>query len=294
MYDIHLYLGAHKTATTHLQGTLLANRNTLSSRKITLSAPQDLRKTWLPEFFKYCKSSDKGVESGQLEKLQSVSPRHGLWILTEENILGVSNDLKERSGIYPATADRLKGLAELFGREANLSLFFSLRSYDTFYRSAYSEIVRNRGYLPFDEFYDESRFENNSWIETVEMFQSVLPQANITLWKFEDFRELLPRLVRLLTGIEEVNELLDAYQPERTRPSLSQKTIEVLKVLSPVLSREESLNLVERINHVYSQANGYSSYTPFNEQQEASFRDRYEIDIQTIKDSFPDIRFLHP
>jgi hypothetical protein len=292
MLDIHLYLGAHKTATTHLQGILLANRERLLSKNVTLSAPQDVRKEWLPAFCKFCSNAGKNAGAGLVQRLNAIAPEGGLWILTEENIVGVSNDFTTKTGIYPAAADRIGRLVELF-RNANISLFFSLRSYDSFYRSAYSEVVRNRGYLPFDEFYDDDRFKNNSWVETVRTFQNVLPQERIVLWKFEDFRSLVPRLVHLMTGIEDVQALLDAYKPETTRPSLSQKTMEVLADMAPVLSRAESLKLVERINRAYP-VEGYGPYRPFSREQEEVFKQRYEADIAAMKTSFPGIRFLEP
>lgn len=292
MLDIHLYLGAHKTATTHLQGILMASRDLLSAQNIKLSAPQDVRKEWLPKLFKYCNNpNERG--SGLLEGLRAIAPKDGLWILTEENIAGVSNDFVIKPGMYPAAAERIKSIVEIFP-DANISLFFSLRSYDSFYRSAYSEVVRNRGYLPFGEFYDEARFAGNSWAEMVSRFQSVLPQQNITLWRFEDFRSLVPQLVRGLTNIQEVEALLAAYKPETTRPSLSQKTIDILAQLHPVLNRQESLALVERINRAYPISDECSPCRPFSEQQEAVFRQKYVEDIQAIKAGFPEINFLQP
>jgi hypothetical protein len=293
MINIHLYLGAHKTATTHLQGILLANRDRLAAHHVALSAPQDVRKEWLPAFFRYCAGAGDAPDAGLAGELRSIAPRSGLWILTEENIAGVCNDFAVKPGIYPQAADRITCLARLFP-DAELSLFFSLRSYDGFYRSAYTEVVRNRGYLPFEEFYDEGRFQNNSWVETVRRFQRTLPQERIILWKFEDFRELIPRLVSLLTGIGEVQDLLDAYKPDTTRPSLSRKTVEILKDLHPVLSRKESLALVERINRAYPAGRDWPSYRPFGPEQEAAFRQRYARDIEAIKADYPGIRFLEP
>lgn len=293
MIDIHLYLGAHKTATTHLQGILLANRDTLLTENVTISAPQDVRKRWLPEFFNYNKNRKHTVDKNLINRLTSIAPATGLWILTEENIIGVSNDFKNRAGIYPATGTRLKSLVSLFGN-ANIKLFFSVRSYASFYRSAYSEVVRNRGYLPFDEFYDATRYKNNSWIDTVRMFQEAIPQDHITLWKFEDFRLLVPHLIHLISGGHNAEALLTRYSPKTTRPSLSQKTIDILSDLSPVLRRDESLHLVERINAAYPVGNGCEPYQPFTSKQKSVFQEQYDTDIEEIKKRFSAIRFVEP
>lgn len=296
MTQINLYLGAHKTATTHLQGLLVANRERLLARQVALSAPEDVRKDWLPKFLKYCNGNNAGNPGkGRpiVRELRALLPEQKLWILTEENIAGVPNNLALRPGIYPFAGKRIQALGQLF-KNASMTLFFSLRSYDSFYRSAYSEVVRNRGYIPFQEFYDEARFAKNSWVDTVRGFHEALPQENIVLWQYEHFRTLVPQLVRLLTGLEEVDELISAYAPETTRPSLSQKTMDILGDLHPVLTREESKQLVERINQAYPVDEVHAAAKPFTAEQEAAFRRRYEDDIAEIKASFPRIRFLQP
>ena len=285
--NIKLYLGAHKTATTHLQGIFLANREKLLEKNIKLSAPRDVRKSWLPSFFKFCNKNDKNA----LADIQSLAPGKGTWILTEENIAGTSNDFTKLPGMYPKIEDRLSCIKKAF-EGSDIELFFSIRSYDSFYRSAYSEVVRNRGYIPFSEFYDEERFKNNSWVEMVRMFANVLPQEKITLWCFEDFRDLVPDLVAGITGSDNAEELIESYKPETTRPSLSQKTMDILASLYPVISREESRKLVERINQEYAISDGYAPLIPFSQEQIDGFKKQYQNDIEIIKKEFPGINFL--
>lgn len=286
---ITLYLGAHKTATTHLQGILHANRERLADRGIKLSMPGDVRKEWLPAFFHYCSHKDDASRA----KIDELAPDKGTWLLTEENIAGVSNDFTHKSGIYPHVGARLKCLRKAWP-DSEMRLFFSLRSYETFYRSAYSEVVRNRGYIPFDQFYDEERFRGNSWVETVRQFIEVIPQEKITLWRYEDFRQLVPSILRSMTGIENTEAMIAAYHAETTRPSLSQKTIDILDSLYPVLERKESKKLVERINEAYPVSKGYASLRTFSDEQEKVFRKQYEEDVERIKKEFPRINFLMP
>jgi hypothetical protein len=223
--------------------------------------------------------------------MEKLAPAEGTWRLTEENIAGVSNDFTRKSGIYPHVGGRLKCLHKAWPK-AEMSLFFSLRSYETFYRSAYSEVVRNRGYIPFDQFYDEERFRHNSWVETVRQFVKVIPPERITLWRYEDFRRLVPEILRRMTGIDATDEMIAAYHAETTRPSLSQKTIDILDALYPVLDRKESKKLVERINNAYPVSGGYAPLRTFDEAQEAAFREQYERDVAEIRRRWPRINFL--
>ena len=293
MRRLHLYLGAHKTATTHLQGILLANRSTLRNRGVALSAPQDLRSEWLPRFFRYCNSHTDEKDEEALHWLRSQEPPEDLWIVTEENIIGVSNDFALKPGMYPMAAERMRCLVEIFPA-ADIRFFFSVRSYETFYRSAYSEVVRNRGYLPFERFYDYARFKHNSWHRMLGDIAAVISAEKMTVWKYEDFGELLDQLVCLLTMQSGSDDLIHEYKADLTRPSLSFRTMEILASLDPVLTRQESRALVERINRAYSIEKGFGPYSPFSPTEETELRQRYLQDLDSVRTNFPGIRFLAP
>lgn len=295
MTDIRLYLGAHKTATTHLQGILMANRGKLLGAGVQLSSPQDVRKDWLPLYFQAVRAfGEHGRIPPRLRgPLCAALPETGDWILTEENIIGVPIELLSQPGIYPNAARRLATLVELFPK-ASISLHFSLRSYDSFWRSMYSEIVRNRGFLPWDEFYKPEVFAQRSWVDTVAAFVSALPEARITLWRFEDFRAVMPQALAELSGQTEVEPMIAAYQPEATRPSLSQKAMDILAELAPAIGKPETLRLTERINDHYSVTKGHAPFDPFDAETAARMRADYARDIATIQTRFPAVRFLQP
>jgi hypothetical protein len=130
-------------------------------------------------------------------------------------------------------------------------------------------------------------------VTLVEQVEAVVSQENMTLWRFEDFRSLVPTLVGLLTRATDVKAMLDAYTPETTRPSLSSKTMDILALLEPVLKRPESLALVERLNRAYP-VDRYGEYRPFTKQQEDVFQAQYETDVRVIRDRYPRLRFLYP
>ena len=262
MTGIRLYLGAHKTATTHLQGVLMANRAVLAAQGVTLSSPQDVRKEWLPLYFQAVRAlGENGKIPPRLRSpLGTLMPEASDWILTEENIIGVPIELLNQPGIYPNAARRLATLKALFP-DREITLHFSLRSYDTFWRSMYSEIVRNRGFLPWDEFYQPAAFAARSWVDTVTAFASVLPEAAITLWRFEDFRAVMPQ---------------------------------ALAELAPAIGRADALRLTERINDHYAVAKGHAPFDPFDAETAARMKADYAGDIATIRQKFPAIRFLEP
>lgn len=293
--QIALYLGAHKTATTHLQGILLANRDVLAEKGVALSAPQDIRNEWLPDYFRAVRHvvKDEAIPQQLAEKLRALEPPQERWILTEENMIGVPAELSTHRGLYPFARQRLTTVRALFP-EAHITLFFSVRSYDSFFRSMYSEVIRNRGFIPFEEFYDREAFERKSWVGTVEAFASVLPPEDIVLWRFEDFRLIHRQVLALMTGIDDVGPLIEAYSAETTRPSLSQKAVDLLAELAPAIGKKEALRLTERINAYYGVDRGHPTFQPFDGEQIEDMRARYSKDMARIARKFPGVRIVEP
>lgn len=295
MTKIKLYLGAHKTATTHLQGILLGNRAELLAGGVTLSAPQDVRKSWLPGFFKAQKLL---VETGQIPDevaapLRELMPKRGNWILTEENIIGIPADLARQPGIYPLAGARVKTLRHLFP-EAELKFYFSVRSYDSFYRSMYSEVIRNRGFMPFGAFYNTKRFARNSWLTMMAEVAEVIAPENIVLWRFEDFRAVMPQALARLTDRDDTDEMTARYAPETTRPSLSQKTVDILSDLAPAIGVREALRLTEMINRHYAVADGHTPLSVFDAATTARLQQKYAEDMAEIALRFPSLVVLEP
>lgn len=270
-----------------MQRLLDANRKTLSEHDIKLSIPQDIRNEWLSSFFEYCNNGNTST----IEKIRSELPIQGTWVLSDENFSGTPYDFKLHSGIYPKLQSRVKCFKQIFN-DANIEVFFSIRSYDTFYRSTYLEVVRNRGYIPFSDYYQENQYKDNNWVDVLEALANALPEKNITLWCYEDFSTQLPNILKGMTGLSDINKLLSAYKIKITRPSISRKTIEALDELHPKISQTESKKRVEDISSQYPIEGIEDQFLPFGTEKSIIFRLQYKKDISTIIDKYPNINFI--
>ncbi|MEP2529972.1 hypothetical protein [Shimia sp.] len=271
----------------------MANRPQLLEQGVALSAPQDIRKEWLPNLFTAQKAllTTGAIPDEIATPLRDLQPESSDWILTEENIIGIPYELSRISGIYPMAGKRMATLKALFP-EARFEFYFSVRSYDSFYRSMYSEVVRNRGFMTFEEFYDPERFASNSWVLMLAEITRHIPAENIVLWKFEDFRKVQSQALTRLSGCDDVEAMTARYAPETTRPSLSQKTLDVLGDLAPAIGAPEALRLTERINRHYAVADGHAPLNVFDEATTARLKAQYEADIAQIHETYPSITFL--
>lgn len=151
--QVHLHLGAHKTATTHLQQIFLANRGFVAKEGVHYDGPVHLRsKKWLTAFRGFAGSAPRNMKRPEYTRLRAKQPLAPLWLISEENLIGGPGDLIRKPGLYPLVGKRLRSFRRLFPA-TEVKIFFALRSYDTFLRSCYCEIVRNNEYFSWDHFY---------------------------------------------------------------------------------------------------------------------------------------------
>jgi len=288
MINLKLYIGAHKTATTHINNLLDSSRSVLVANGIKLSLPNEVRCEWLPNFFNFLSTKNPRA----LEKIKSLSPTLETWILCEENISGLTQDFSRREGIYPSLKRRMEAI-KAFYPEVNIEVFFSIRSYDLFYGSAYLEAVRCDGYSPFMKFYDEDRFKNNSWVTVADSLSKVFSEEKITLWCYEDFSSVLLQVIEKITGLnsEISNQIITDYGNSITRPSMSKRALTHLACLSsaPISIQKKS---IEKLIDKYpaNAENGY--FRAFDKQKSTLLKKKYVEDIETIKNLYPKINFI--
>jgi len=284
---IKLHIGAHKTATTHIQSLLEANQKILQDNHITLSTPSTLRKNWLSNFLKFTHNQEKNLG----ETLNEKAPSNGIWLISEENFSGIPYDFKiNHTGIYPNLKARLQAFKKLFPND-KIELFFSIRSYDTYYRSLYLEVVRNNGYIPFNDFYKEDKFIHYSWVNVIESFTEVFNEQDITVWCYENISSIMPKIINRLTETKEYETYKKNYPINQTRVSLSKQAIETLASYSTI-SQEESKQMVQTVYQQYSLEKGFQPYEPFDKNIQEFYQKKYSQDINFIKNKFLKINFL--
>lgn len=287
MQNIKLYIGAHKTATTHIQQLLGDSRTALLNNDVALSIPNDLRKEWIPIFFKSIENNNQISN----KEIRDLSPLNHTWIFSDENFSGSSFEFSQKPGLYNSLQTRLEKFVDIFS-DSDIEVFFSIRSYETFYRSAYLEVIRNRGYIPFDRYYTQDQFNNNSWVNVIESIANVIPHKNITIWCYEDFNNSLPSIIKQLTNLPDVNTLITNYRATITRPSISNRSLKIISLLSKIIPSKNLLFLTDHLNTIFPANNNNGYFMPFSASEVHDFQKSYLNDIESIKTKYPKINFL--
>lgn len=281
-----VHVGAHKTATTHLQETLTAVRGALAAQGLDYIPNPLLRQR------RFARTIWK---RRPLARLPLVGPRHmrealeavitplrlgpDTVVLSEENILGIPDQIL-RQPFYPQASQSIARLATLAGR-AKLVLFLSIRGYDALLPSAYAESLKFRP--PAAGGFDADRLAARppSWHELVQRIHRAAPGVPLRIWRQEDYRANAPRIMLEVCGFE-LGPLPEIMDPSWTR-SPTAEGIHAAERLDPSLSMEERR---ERVGDLYAASEG-DRFRPFSDAQQKALAARYLEDLDLIERDFP-------
>lgn len=220
--QICIHLGAHKTATTYMQSTFEAIRNSAAGGYLGLLTPRGCRSMVGLTFHTFGRSDQEidDIASRSCQCLQGwfcSELERGVTriLISEEQILGSSRLNISTETLYPRLIDRLRCIPEVW-QSHNLAFFLAVRNYADFFTSSYSTTVQRGLRLDFSA----RRRSNLSrlprrWTHVVHDVLSCFPKATLHLWRYEDFSSLRDELLWAATGSN------DSFIWPKTRPMMS-------------------------------------------------------------------------
>jgi hypothetical protein len=287
-----IHLGAHKTATTHLQETLTAVRGELALRGIDFIPNPLVRQQKLARTL---------WRRRPIARLPIVGPAHmrdaietaveplrigpDVVVLSEENIVGVPEQILAVP-FYPQAAQSVARLASLASR-AEVTFFLSIRSYDTLLPSAYAEALKHAPPPPGGFGAARARLlaEPPSWFDLVARIRDAAPEVPLRIWRQEDYRANAKAIMEAVCGCV-LGALPEISDPAWTR-SPSASAIAAAEALPASLSRPERL---ARVRALYAAAEpGADRFRPFAPAERQRLRADYEADLDRIAQVYPEL-----
>jgi hypothetical protein len=201
---LHLHIGAHKTATTHLQAILHKNRAALADHDVDYLPPENIR-----EAIKYWRIAAETMApfptvSGALakRKLAKMDTGASRIIASDENSLGHCRTMIRRGELYGRALPRLR-LWRLLAAKRQTTVYLAIRNYAPFFTSAYAQSIRSARYygltaLTLEEL---SRLPRR-WPDVVKDIRRALPGARVIVWDFKDYKALRLRILEQMCGFE--------------------------------------------------------------------------------------------
>ena len=288
-----IHLGAHKTATTHLQETLSAMRPALLGQGVDnipimlLRQHRFARALWRKQVWNRV-APLRGPMLRRLlaRELDPLRAGPGNLVLSEEKLLGSSQDVFAEP-IYPGL-ERIVTLLATLGRHAELTLFLSIRSFDAQLPSAYVQELR---YMPpiaggFENIRPRVLARPPSWFELVRRIRAAAPGVRLRVWRQEDYRDNTAAILAAVCGVDRLGPLPELADPHWTKsPSLEAiRAVEALPPL-PELERRERVRAIFRADD----AGGGPPFRPFSDAERGLLRAAYAADLERIAALDPEL-----
>ncbi len=198
--SVTLHLGAHKTASTHLQKALSARREALGGVGCAYFGPERLRRDLkLPSLDRPLRGVQRKTAPLRAALAEVTQPR---LLLSDENILGETRppSLAQGEWLYPQAEIRLGKLLaalELEGVTVALAL-----------RDPLGLIVSGWGHqhlagrpISFEGYCADVVPDALRWSELVVRLCAVDGVSTVLIWRHEDYSALLPEIMQRLTGV---------------------------------------------------------------------------------------------
>ena len=280
-----IHIGAHKTATTHLQETLAATRPQLVARGVDFIPLQELRRSDFAKALVHRQIWNR-VPPLRGPMVRRVVTRHldplragpATLVLSEEKLIGGSQQIFAEP-IYPRM-QRIVALLATLRRQAEVTLFLSIRSFDTQLPSAYVQELR---YMPpiaggFDNIKRRVLKRPPSWFELVRRIRAAAPGVPLRVWRQEDYRQNTAAILEALTGLDELGPLPELADPAWTKsPSLEAiRAVEALPAM-PEAERRERARAIFRAD-----GGEGGRFRPFDPEERALLQARYAADLERI------------
>ena len=276
--EFRLHIGAHKTATTHLQNILAANKAYLLEHGIFYLPRIVIRQTGLVKIVNENYSTAGKNKSQTLSWGQLIRPPYEdvkCCILSEENIIGGCVDLLE--SLYPTVERRLLPWSDL-ANNGNTKLYIAIRDYASILTSAYSQALRDGSkVLPFSVYLETWLRNKPSWYALINKVRSLFAETEITVWTFERYIVDYAQVASCVSGVEIPKT--DIAIPDKTK-SLSADAIRRIEGISPSADWKTRMQMIREIDESDKSS---ERFDPLSVGERSELQGRYLIDVENIK-----------
>ncbi len=271
-------IGAHKTASTHLQRSLVAQKAPLAAEGVGVIDPMPIGGTLLP-------LSDllRGRAEPELLALaaEGFLRKHagdaGTVVLMNENILSASlaPDMAFKDDqLYTFAPARVKRLIALFP-EHDIQIGMAVRNPAGFLVSAWQEHMKGHDFQPFRSYLGTAQPAAIGWLKLVKRLRQALGDTPLFLWRYEDYPAVVPAVLqRCMSAAAERVTLLDSA----ANPGFSAKALDYLAAQGKV-TPEASAAALRR----FPKGPENPGFAPWSEAETTAMTERYATELQQVE-----------
>ena len=202
---IAFHVGAHKTATTHLQKCIKRAHEPLAAVGVRFCGPENFRLPGrtIQALFGFRESrAAEGPKRPPQEQLALLAKGADRLVLSEENFIGPLNSPKGvamRQRYRPAGA-RLAQFAEKIGQPGDV--FLAVRRPTAFLNSAYCQMLLGGQIRPPGIYLRRNPISSVDWADLVTRIRQAPGVGRLVVWRHEDYQPLFRTILTEMLGAE--------------------------------------------------------------------------------------------
>ena len=286
-----LHIGAHKTASTHLQQAVRAQRRALLAEGVGFFGPPHFRSARFA--FREVMAWRGPVERLRRRHAPGLVGKHSAMrrlVLSEENILGGAHDadMFEQGRLYPRAGARTARFIAAAGAQ-RVTLFLAVRDPASFLMSAYSQKLLSGHPMPFDSFIGTLDPAQLSWAELLARLLSVSGVEGCVLWRFEDYPAIAPRVLDAMLAPAGAAQVPLPEQPAHQGLSARAQD-EVMRWLRAG-GRGDAAQAARRARRTFPKSAGEPGFAPFEPATLTATAQAYARDMARIA-AMPGVTWL--
>ncbi len=197
LFSVALHIGAHKTATTHLQQSIAAHGDAILGHGVRYFGPEHLRKPGqsIPALL------GLAVQGAAPPVSQLRRTLHRL-VLSEENYIGPLNAPRRKTGRcrYPDAAARIDAVAQALGQKVDV--FLAIRRPTGFLNAAYCQQLMGGGVIRMADYLQANPLRSVDWHDLVLRLRAAPGIGQLVVWCHEDYATHFPAICAGLLGTE--------------------------------------------------------------------------------------------
>jgi len=278
---VTIHIGAHKTASTHLQKALLAHRDELAAMGCCYIGPDTLRKRHAYPAPRKAEDRAPANPHTLLQALATARRAGQRVVLSDENILGRPRPpfIAEGSQLYPQAAPRIAHLISSLGLQ-NVTLALCLRDPLGFLISAHGHQALAGHPVCFDAFVDGIDPLALRWPELISRLLGCAGVSHILLWRYEAYPEIAPVLAEQLLGDARACAWLGADGPRLL--GISAQAWQQARALIAEDPARDPKKTVKQQMRKFPKSAQYPPLQPFSSAQVAQSRSQYDSDWKQL------------
>lgn len=275
--SVSLHVGVHKTASTHIQKTLMQNRAVLAETKLRFVGPEFLREPGqsLTALFGLGEKPPLGGRDPQAQLRWLAGKRGRGVVISEENALGAMLD--GEGPAYPMADLKIEKLAKALA-PSPLRLYVALRDPAGWMASVYRHKLFNGALPTFQDFSRGHDPAQMRWSNLIERLRRVSGIEALYVWRHEDYPAVAAPVFRRMLGWK-LGPRIERIERE-VNVGLSHKAVEQLLAWGPM---DDPRSAARQARALYPVTNAASRFDPWPEAVKAASAAAYAEDMARIE-----------